>query len=159
MDRLWSPWRYGYVIESRSGGCFLCDKAASEKDQDNFVVHRGVHNFVLLNSFPYGTGHMMIVPYAHVARLGDSDEAALREMMLLARDAERHLGSIYKAEAFNAGLNIGAAAGAGVADHLHMHVLPRWPGDVNFMTAIGETRVLPEDLTTTWTKLKAAFAG
>jgi ATP adenylyltransferase len=119
------------------------------------VVLRAERNFVLLNRYPYTSGHLMIAPYAHVATLEESDPAALAEMMLLAQRAETALRSIYKPGGVNIGVNVGKAAGAGVANHIHMHVLPRWLGDVNFMTSIGETRVLPEELDDTWAKLKA----
>ena len=159
MDHLWSPWRYQYISNSgSSGGCIFCDKPAAANDRENLIVFRGKHNFVLLNLFPYASGHLMIAPYAHVATLLDADDAVLAELMLLSRDAQRHLKTIYNAPGFNLGMNIGACAGAGVAGHIHMHLLPRWPGDVNFMTSVGETRVLPEDLATTFEKLSQAFA-
>jgi ATP adenylyltransferase len=107
--------------------------------------------------YPYTSGHLMIAPYAHVPTLAESVPAALEEMMLLAQRAENTLRQVYNPKGFNIGLNIGESAGAGIAGHIHMHVLPRWPGDANFMTTIGETRVIPEDLDTTWAKLKAAF--
>jgi ATP adenylyltransferase len=159
MDHLWSPWRYQYVQKERTGGeCVFCRAAASERDQDNLVVYRGRNNFVMLNLYPYSTGHLMVVPYQHVDNLPDASRETLEEMILLVRDAEQHLGAVYRAPGFNFGMNLGESAGAGIAEHIHMHVLPRWPGDTNFMTTIGETRVLPEDLTTTWRKLSAAFA-
>jgi ATP adenylyltransferase len=111
----------------------------------------------MLNLYPYTSGHVMIAPYEHVSTLGDAADETLSEMILLARDTEKILRDEYKAKGVNAGLNLGEAAGAGVADHIHMHVLPRWPGDVNFMTAIGETRVLPEDLATTYERMRRAF--
>jgi ATP adenylyltransferase len=157
MDILWSPWRYRYLTSGAPGTCIFCDKSREQRDEENFVLFRGRHNFVLLNLFPYTNGHLMIAPYAHVAALADADNGTLAEMMALTRDAERHLRSVYRAPGVNLGMNIGEAAGAGVAGHIHMHVLPRWPGDVNFLTAIGETRVLPEDLHTTWEKLRRAF--
>ena len=158
MDRLWSPWRYSYVTKQSGSGCIFCDKAASTNDESDFVVYRGRRNFVILNLFPYTAGHLMIAPYEHVATLIDAPDETLAEMMLLTRDAERHLRSVYDAGGLNIGMNLGACAGAGIAGHIHMHALPRWPGDVNFMTAVGETRVLPEDLHTTWEKLSRAFA-
>ena len=151
MDHLWSPWRYTYVTQpGPAEGCFLCDR-------QNLILFRGQHNFIVLNSYPYTAGHLMIAPYAHVATLEDTEEATASEMMKLTRLAQRHLREIYRAPGFNLGMNIGACAGAGVAGHIHMHLLPRWPGDVNFMTTIGETRVIPEDLATTYEKLSKAF--
>ncbi|MBZ5605599.1 MAG: HIT domain-containing protein [Acidobacteriia bacterium] len=157
MDHLWSPWRYRYVSSnSPDDACLFCRIAAEAKDQENLVLLRAEHNFVLLNRYPYTSGHLMIAPYQHVASLEQAAPAALDEMMRLARLAETALRRVYRAHGFNIGMNIGSSAGAGVADHIHMHVLPRWHGDVNFMTTVGETRVLPEDLETTWEKLRPA---
>jgi len=160
MDHLWSPWRYQYVQKEKTGdGCVFCRAAAAELDQENLVVHRGRNNFVMLNLYPYSTGHLMVVPYQHVDNLQDATRETLEEMILLVRDAQRHLGTVYRAPGFNLGMNLGESAGAGIAEHIHMHVLPRWPGDTNFMTTVAETRVLPEDLAVTWRKLSAAFAN
>jgi ATP adenylyltransferase len=158
MDYLWSPWRYQYVQgANRTSGCVLCEAAAADKDQENFLVYRGRHNFILLNMYPYTTGHLMIVPYEHVGMLEAASAAALQEMMLLAQASQKYLREVYKAPGFNLGMNLGESAGAGIADHLHMHVLPRWPGDTSFITAVAETRVLPEELPVTWRKLREAF--
>jgi ATP adenylyltransferase len=160
MDRLWSPWRYRYVSTAEdSTGCIFCDKPKSGDDPDELIVYRGRLCFVLLNRYPYTGGHLMIAPYAHVATLAEADEAAVGELMLLTRKAQLHLTEVYKAPGFNIGMNIGSCAGAGIAGHIHMHILPRWPGDTNFMTTIGETRVIPEDLSTAWEKLSRAFAA
>jgi ATP adenylyltransferase len=161
MDRLWSPWRYRYVSQAspQSAACIFCEKPRAGRDRDHLILYRGAHNFVLLNLYPYTSGHLMIAPYAHVDSLTLAPAGALEEMIHLARDAERHLRSVYRAQGVNLGMNLGECAGAGVAGHIHMHVLPRWTGDANFMTTVGETRVLPEDLETTWDKLSAAFAG
>ncbi len=136
----------------------FCAKARENRDVENLILHRGTHCFVLLNLFPYTTGHLMVVPYAHVSTLEDASQEALQEMFLLASAASGHLRAEYKPRGINLGMNIGECAGAGIAEHIHMHVLPRWPGDVNFMTAIGETRVLPEDLPETYQKLARRFA-
>ncbi len=135
----------------------FCRMAAEQNDETNFIVHRGALNFIVLNLYPYTTGHVMIVPYEHVASLAAASTDTLEEMILLAQLAERHLGEVYRSPGFNLGMNLGEIAGAGIAGHIHMHVLPRWLGDTNFMTTVGETRVLPEDLASTYTKLKAAF--
>ena len=154
MDHLWSPWRYRYVTSAKSEeSCLFCRIASESKDKENYVLLRAERNFVLLNRYPYTSGHVMIVPYAHVATLDEADPAALAEMMSLARRVETVLRAAYKPGGFNLGMNIGRSAGAGVADHIHMHVLPRWSGDVNFMTTVSETRVLPEDLDVTYQKL------
>jgi ATP adenylyltransferase len=158
MDHLWSPWRFAYVSRAEAPeGCVFCGKADDLRDRENLVVYRGDRNYILLNLYPYTTGHLMIAPYAHVATLGEADEETALEMMRLTRAAERHLRAVYHPQGVNIGMNIGACAGAGVAGHIHMHALPRWLGDVNFMTTIGETRVVVEDLETTWEKLRRAF--
>jgi ATP adenylyltransferase len=155
VDYLWTPWRYQYITTSdRPCGCVFCAAAQNPDDHETLVVHRGVSNFVILNRFPYTSGHVMVVPVRHVATLEDLSDDELVEMIRLGRDCERHLRALYRPEGLNVGMNIGKSAGAGIADHLHLHVLPRWTGDTNFMTAIGETRVLPEDLEITWTKLR-----
>jgi ATP adenylyltransferase len=160
MDHLWSPWRYRYVTKADPGdACIFCEKSSQGRDAENLIVHRGRANFVLLNLYPYTTGHLMVAPYEHLAALEDLDEAALIELMVLTRDASRHLRSVYKPQGMNIGMNVGECAGAGVAGHIHMHILPRWPADASFITTIGETRVIPEDLGTTYEKLRAAFGG
>ena len=160
MDHLWSPWRYRYIQSAKpTDACLFCSKAAANGDEDHYIVHRAKFNFVILNLYPYTTGHLMIAPYEHVANLETADPAGLQEMILLARAAEKNLAGIYKPEGFNIGMNIAECAGAGVASHIHMHVLPRWKGDANFVTTIGETRVMPEELPATWKKLTAAFAA
>jgi ATP adenylyltransferase len=158
MDYLWSPWRYQYVSQSSPGaGCIFCLKASENQDERNFIVHRGAFNFIILNLYPYATGHSMVVPYEHVATLEAAPEPAIIEMMQLARQTETHLRAIYQPHGFNFGINIGQSAGAGIPGHIHMHVLPRWTGDTNFMTTVAETRVLPETLDVTYEKLKKAF--
>jgi|SRR5687768_13676592 len=161
MDRLWSPWRYRYVstAEQKADGCIFCIKPAQQRDEENLIVFRGEHNFILLNLYPYTSGHVMVAPYAHVPTLEDADEPTTTELMLLTRRTQKHLREVYNAPGFNVGMNIGACAGAGVAGHIHMHVLPRWAGDANFMTTVAETRVVPEDLTDSWRRLRAAFAS
>jgi len=158
MDYLWSPWRYQYVSKSGpAGGCIFCIKHSEQRDGENYIVHRGARNFVILNIYPYTSGHLMIAPYDHLATLEAASEPVVSEMMLLARQAEGHLREAYNAHGFNVGMNIGESAGAGVPGHIHMHVLPRWSGDTNFMTTVAESRVLPESLDATYAKLKKAF--
>ncbi len=130
---------------------------ARRGDAQYFVVHRASKNFVILNLYPYSTGHLMVVPYEHVSTLAEAARETLEEMMLLVQQSQRHLQQIYLPPGFNLGMNLGESAGAGIAEHIHMHVLPRWPGDTNFMTTVAETRVLPEDLAVTWRKLRDAF--
>jgi ATP adenylyltransferase len=159
MDYLWTPWRYSYISNSgETGECVFCTAAKDPADdREMLVVHRGKHTFVILNRFPYTNGHLMVVPYAHVGTLGDLSDETLGELMRLARDSEKHLRALYRPEGLNLGMNIGRSAGAGIAGHVHLHALPRWSGDTNFMTVVSETRVLPEDLQATWEKLHAAF--
>jgi ATP adenylyltransferase len=126
-------------------------------EQAVYIVHRGVHCFICLNAYPYSTGHVMIVPYQHLASLAAVSTEAANELMLLAQRAELALREAYTPGGLNMGLNMGEAAGAGIADHIHLHVLPRWLGDTNFMTVTAETRVLPEPLAVTWTKLRLLF--
>jgi ATP adenylyltransferase len=162
MDYLWTPWRFQYmsqVTKSQQPDCIFCDAVARNKDDETLIAFRGAKTFVILNRFPYTTGHVMIVPYAHVAELSLCDAAALDEMMKLAQRVEKSFHANYKPDGMNLGMNLGRAAGAGVAGHLHLHVLPRWFGDSNFMTVTGETRVHPEELHVTYDRLKSALAS
>ncbi len=158
MDVLWSPWRYDYITGSgttKTGACVFCGILNdSASDEEKYILKRAEFNFVILNIYPYGTGHLLIVPYAHIADLDKADKQTTNEMMELMKSSQTALSDVYKPDGFNMGMNLGKSAGAGVADHFHMHVLPRWSGDVNFMTAIGQTRTVPEALNTTYEKLK-----
>lgn len=157
MDYLWTPWRYQYVTKGDAPvACVFCVAAGGTNDRESLIVHRAKHNFIILNRFPYTNGHVMVVPYKHIATLQDSAEEALPEMMHLARECEKHLRALYHPDGLNIGMNLGQSAGAGIANHIHMHILPRWVGDTNFMTVTGETRVMPEVLATTWEKLSSA---
>lgn len=164
MDRLWTPWRYQYI--SGAGGeekrdeesCVFCRIAADpEADERNYVLRRATHNFVLLNLYPYTSGHLMIVPYEHSAELDALPKETTDELMDLAKRAQSVLREAYRPEGMNLGMNLGRAGGAGVAGHVHLHALPRWVGDVNFMSTVGETRVLPEDLRMTYERLRGKF--
>jgi len=160
VDVLWSPWRYDYITgEAGPGnpkvGCVFCNILNNPgTDEEKFILKRAGFNFVILNIFPYSTGHLMIVPFEHIADLDKADKQTTDEMMDLTKRCQSILGEVYSPQGFNMGLNIGKAAGAGVASHFHMHVLPRWIGDSNFMTSIGETRTMPESLETTYAKLR-----
>jgi len=161
MDYLWTPWRYAYITtagkhDGRPEGCIFCELTRLS-DEDAKIVHRGEHCFIILNSFPYTSGHVMVVPFAHLDELQKVPEAAANEMMALSQKMERVLRQVYTPDGINLGMNLGRAAGAGIAGHLHMHVLPRWVGDTNFMTVTGESRVLPESLEDTWRKIKGAL--
>jgi ATP adenylyltransferase len=157
MDHLWSPWRYRYVTggEKRTGACVFCGKAQSENWREDLVLFRGAHCYGLLNLFPYTNGHLMIAPYRHVGAIADLPEPEWLELARYARLAEQRVREVYRCDGLNLGFNIGSVAGAGVAEHIHLHVLPRWNGDANFLSVIGETRVHPEDLGETWRKLSA----
>ncbi|HEV8524844.1 MAG TPA: HIT domain-containing protein [Terriglobales bacterium] len=155
MDYLFTPWRYAYLLSAeKMPGCLFCEVLKAGDDRKVYIVHRALHCFVMLNTFPYTSGHVMIAPYDHVDQLAKLAAPAAQEMMSLTQHMESVLRAAYQPEGINVGMNIGKAAGAGVAGHIHMHVLPRWTADSNFMTTIGETRVLPEDLETTYEKLK-----
>lgn len=143
-----------------SGGhsCIFCEAQKDPaNDEENFVLCRGTRNFVILNLYPYISGHMMIAPYAHIGELDAAGKEDTDEMMDLAKRCQTALREVYHPDGFNVGMNLGRAAGAGVADHIHMHIMPRWAGDTNFMTSVGETRVLPEDLPVTYGKLRSKF--
>lgn len=143
---------------SRHAACIFCEAIKNPADDEkNFVLHRGSHNFVILNLYPYITGHLMIAPYAHVGEFDAASKAVTDEMMDLAKRCQTTLREIYRPDGFNLGMNLGRAAGAGVADHIHLHIMPRWVGDTNFMSTVAETRVLPEDLATTYSKLREKF--
>ena len=186
MDYLWTPWRYAYVTEAdkarRPGvpaalsawegdlGCVFCNLIASidyaiahgmepgKAEAAGGLIFRGEYCFICLNAYPYTSGHVMAMPYAHLDRLAVLPEATAHELIDLAQQTERVLDRLYNPHGFNFGLNVGKAGGAGVAGHIHMHAMPRWLGDTNFMTTIGESRVLPEDLETTWWRVREAFA-
>ena len=159
MDYLWTPWRYRYVAdESKDERCIFCDALAANDDQKFQIIFRGKKNFIILNRFPYTSGHVMVVPYAHVGELSSADSETAAEMMILAQRVQIALQKTYRPHGYNLGMNLGRAAGAGVTKHIHLHVLPRWTGDANFMTVVGETRVEPEDLATTYERLRKALA-
>lgn len=157
MDVLWSPWRYDYITKSSDSvksDCVFCDILKnSASDEENFILHRAEFNFVILNIYPYTSGHVMVVPYEHLDSLAAASKPSTDEMMDLVKTFSQRITTNYSPEGINLGMNLGRAAGAGVADHYHMHILPRWIGDANFMTAIGETRTIPETLSTTYQKL------
>jgi ATP adenylyltransferase len=160
MEHIWSPWRYQYVAASSADtGCVFCRILDEGNDRENRVLHRGSHNFVILNRFPYTSGHLMIVPYAHEPSLTGLDQDITIEMIDLAKLSQRALELEYSPDGFNIGFNIGKSAGAGVAEHIHLHVVPRWAGDANFVSVIGETRVLPEDLEGSFNKLVKHFGA
>jgi ATP adenylyltransferase len=158
MDYLFTPWRYAYITGAdKAPSCVFCDKLRENNDKQALIVHRGEHCFVILNAFPYTSGHVMVVPYAHIDELRKLSAPAAQEMMALTQRLEGILRELYHPDGLNLGMNLGKAAGAGVAGHIHMHILPRWIADANFASVIGETRVLPEDLETTYRRIKEKF--
>ncbi len=157
MEQLWAPWRMRYIKSKKPEGCIFCTKPAAGDDQANHIVWRGERAFVLLNTYPYNNGHLMVAPYAHIGELEELPSEALVEVMGLCQDATRILKNTFNAEGINLGVNLGAAAGAGVKDHLHVHLVPRWVGDTNFMPVVSDVRVIPQSLDHAWSLLSKAF--
>ena len=163
MERLWSPWRYDYIAaggaeDSHGARCVFCDIAKDPaRDEANFVLHRAAHNYIILNLYPYISGHLLIVPFAHVGELDAAPKATTDELMDLTKHCQTALRDVYQPGGFNIGMNLGRSAGAGIASHIHIHIMPLWTGDTNFMSTVGETRVIPEDLATTYLKLRGRF--
>jgi ATP adenylyltransferase len=159
MKRMWTPWRIEYILSDKSekhSGCLFCNKANEKRDRENLILYRGERCYIILNLYPYNNGHLMVVPYAHCASVTDLDAATLGDMMLLVRRCVATLKKSMTPDGFNIGINIGHAAGAGVAHHVHMHVVPRWVGDSNFIPVLSETRLIPEDLNQTYERLLAS---
>jgi len=155
MDRLWAPWRMEYIEKVDAGGeCILCARPQERQDEKNYILHRSELAFIILNAFPYSSGHLMVAPYRHVGDLMDLTDEELAAMMAETRLGTRLLTAVMSPQGFNIGMNIGRVAGAGIADHLHLHVVPRWSGDTNFMPVIGETKVLPQALADTYDSLR-----
>ena len=163
MDTLWSPWRSEYIAsggdaDSKCRVCIFCKlEADPDKDETNFVLVRASYNFIVLNIYPYTSGHLLIVPYEHVGDLDAASKETTDELMDLIKASQTALREAYKPTGFNIGMNLGQSAGAGIVDHIHIHIMPRWSGDTNFMSTIGQTRVIPEDLPTTYRKLSGRF--
>ena len=153
QNKLWAPWRMEYILSEKPKECFLCQYPKDNNDQKGLILYRGDEIFVIMNYYPYNNGHLLIAPYQHTDQLSDLSNTAKLEMMNLMDASIRILKESMKAEGFNTGLNFGQVAGAGVKDHLHMHIVPRWNGDTNFMPVTGHTKVLAEALTETWEKL------
>jgi len=158
MERLWAPWRLEYVQGTGSGGCIFCLGEVGD-DEARLVLHRGRHCFIIMNRFPYSNGHLMVAPLRHVADPGLLDAAEVAELHRLTTVSREILRDVCKAQGFNLGMNLGAVAGAGVTDHLHQHIVPRWAGDTNFMPVFADVRVIPQHLQATCQQLRAALAG
>jgi len=163
VERLWSPWRHAYIAAAgaemaEGAGCILCEVQKNpDDDEKNFLLYRASHNFVILNLYPYISGHLMIAPYAHLGEFDSAPKDATDEMMDLAKRCQTALREVYHPQGLNIGMNLGRAGGAGIPDHIHLHIMPRWTGDTNFISTVGETRVLSEDLPTTYRKLREKF--
>jgi ATP adenylyltransferase len=157
MNRIWAPWRIGFILGDSKKGCFLCQYPKEDKDEENLILVRGDHNFIILNAYPYNSGHLMVAPYRHIGNLEDLTEAESREHFELTRISVRLIKDVFKPTGFNTGMNLGKTAGAGVADHIHTHIVPRWQGDSNFMPVVAETKVLPESLAMTYKRFKEAL--
>jgi len=161
MDVLFTPWRFPYLTSPKSDqppGCIFCIAAVSDNTRETLTVYRGTYALVMLNKYPYTNGHLMVAPIAHEALLMESSDASLRALIRLTAEAQRILSDVYHPDGFNVGMNFGQVAGAGVADHYHMHVVPRWAGDSNFMTVTARTRLVPEEPGATFDKLQPHFA-
>lgn len=156
-QRLWAPWRLDYIRGPKDEECIFCRAVESGDDEANYVVHRGERCFVMLNTYPYNNGHVMVAPYAHEPALEPLDDATTLEMMQLVKRSIAALREVYRPEGFNVGINQGSAAGAGIEEHVHQHVVPRWVGDTNFMPVIGDVRVLPQALADSWSELRRVF--
>jgi ATP adenylyltransferase len=157
MRRLWTPWRMNYLVSDHGDCCVFCQKLSQDADRDNLVLYRGRAACVVMNLYPYNTGHVMVIPNGHVPTLEDLPADTVVEVMMLIQDSLRILRETLHPDGFNVGANIGKAAGAGIHDHVHIHVVPRWEGDTNFMPIFAETRVMPEMLTDTYDRLKERF--
>lgn len=157
MERLWAPWRLELIESEKPSGCIFCRFFEERDDERNLVLGRSASSYVVLNKYPYNNGHLMVIPSAHHAALEELGEEAYDDLQRLLRVAIRVVREVYGPDAMNVGMNLGRAAGAGIADHLHWHVVPRWSGDVNFMPVLAETRVIPEHLEASWKKLRPAF--
>ncbi|TET40675.1 MAG: HIT domain-containing protein [Dehalococcoidia bacterium] len=158
MQQLWAPWRIEYIERASEEGCILCQKPRENEDEANLILYRGQANFIILNAFPYNPGHLMIAPYRHTANLQDLTNDEVKEHFDIVRKSIEVLTKTLKPAGFNVGLNIGKVAGAGIEEHLHTHVVPRWQGDANFMPVLSNTKVIPEALAATYRKLKSAIA-
>ena len=156
---LWAPWRMAYIGGPRSEGCLLCDLPRERKDRESLILHRGPRTYVVMNRYPYNNGHLMIVPYRHCGDFCELSPEDSLELMHETQRATRILQRIFGAEGFNVGMNLGKVAGAGIVEHLHIHVVPRWMGDTNFMPVLADTKVMPDYLEATYEKLVPSFRG
>lgn len=157
MKRIWAPWRIQFIRMKKPKGCFLCENPGQNDDVQNYILYRGNRNFVILNSYPYNPGHLMVAPYRHVADLEELNEEERNEHFKIVGQCVKVLRQEYNAEGFNIGMNLRGVSGAGIADHIHTHIVPRWQGDTNFMPVLADVKVLPEALAETYKRLKGKF--
>ena len=157
MKQIWAPWRIEYIRMEKSDGCILCDKPGQDNDTLSYILYRGAKNFIILNAYPYTPGHLMIAPYRHIANLEGLTEEERHEHFDIVSRSIQVLKQVFKPGGFNIGINIGKIAGAGISEHIHTHVVPRWQGDTNFMPVLSGVRVIPEGLAETYAKLKGKF--
>jgi ATP adenylyltransferase len=157
MKALWAPWRMDYILSDKTGGCLFCELPKQDRDRENLILYRSSHNFVIMNRYPYNNGHIMVVPYLHVSSLDGLTDEAMLDFMKVTQHAVSSVKRAFMPEGFNIGINIGKIAGAGMEEHLHLHMVPRWAGDTSFMTVFDEVRVIPEHVMSTYDKLFAAF--
>ncbi len=157
MERMWAPWRMQFIRMKKTEGCFLCDNPRQDDDAQNYIIYRGKQNFVILNSYPYNAGHLMVAPYRHVASLEDLTAEERNEHFEIVNRCVKALREEISPEGFNIGMNLGKASGAGIADHIHTHIVPRWQGDTNFIPVITDVKVIPEALTETYERLSPRF--
>ena len=157
MKQIWAPWRMEFIKMGKPDGCFLCEKPKENDDTANYVLYRGDKSFIILNSYPYNSGHLMVAPYRHVANLEELTVAELTEHFQIVSQSVKVLKEVFHPDGFNIGMNLGKVAGAGIDDHMHTHVVPRWLGDTNFMPVVADTKVINEALSATYAKLKGKF--
>ena len=154
MKKIWAPWRIEYIRSEKSGDCIFCRKAGENDDRKNYILFRGDRNFIIMNAYPYNPGHLMVTPYRHLSHIDRLTDDEMLEHFRLVRKCTRALTGAYSPEGFNIGMNLGKTAGAGIADHIHTHIVPRWGGDTNYITVVSDIRVIPEALDATYTELK-----
>ena len=158
MEHLWAPWRLEYITsDNKEEGCIFCVKSREDKDKENLILERGEKAFIIMNAFPYNNGHLMVAPYQHTGELLDLDDEEMLSMMNLVKLSKEILDRALRTDGYNVGINLGRSAGAGIADHIHVHIVPRWSGDTNFMPVLADVRVMPEALESTYARLKDAL--
>ena len=158
MENLYSPWRIDYILQENEDGCIFCKKPSENDDKNLLILKRGEYTYIIMNLYPYNNAHLIVVPYSHKSNLSELKDTEMLEMFKMVQLSEQVLTKVYHPDGFNIGLNLGKVAGAGIADHLHIHIVPRWLGDTNFISTIGQTRVIPERIEDTYNKLKYEFS-